>query len=38
VLGEVEPVRRRLAQAEAEVVWQQRQGSGPWLFATAQKV
>jgi SAM-dependent methyltransferase len=38
VLGEVEPVRRRLAQAEAEVVWQQRQGSGPWLFAAAQKV
>jgi ubiquinone/menaquinone biosynthesis C-methylase UbiE len=38
VLGEVEPVRRRLAQAEAEMVWEQRQGSGPWLFATAQKV
>jgi hypothetical protein len=38
VLGEVEPVRRRLARAEAEIIWQQRQGSGPWLFAMAQKV
>lgn len=33
----LEPVRRRLAHAEAQVIWKQRTGSGPWLFATARK-
>ena len=33
----LEPVRRRLAHAEARVIWKQRTGSGPWLFAAARK-
>ena len=37
LLETLEPVRRRLAQAEAQVLWTQRTGSGPWLFATARK-
>jgi len=37
LLEAVEPLRQRLVQAEAEVIWKQREGSGPWFFATARK-
>jgi len=37
-LEAVEPLRHRLAAAEAALIGAHREGSGPWLFATAQKV